>query len=80
MTKGNQYFSGLAIRDQSGNFRTLFPHFAALLRFIRWLLTTFKMAEVLVNQGVRERGVEPLRVLPHRLLRPARLPVSPLTR
>jgi hypothetical protein len=29
---------------------------------------------------VRKRGVEPLRVLPHRILNPARLPVPPLSR
>ena len=28
---------------------------------------------------VRKRGVEPLRVLPHRILNPARLPVPPLS-
>jgi hypothetical protein len=29
---------------------------------------------------VRKRGVEPLRVLPHRILNPARLPIPPLSR
>ena len=32
------------------------------------------------NQNVRERRLELLQVLPHRLLRPARLPIPPLAR
>ena len=34
--------------------------------------------DVSVNEIVRERGFEPPQVLPHWLLRPARLPIPPL--
>src|SRR5205807_8930390 len=76
LTSGN--FSDAEPTNETGEFESS-----------NWLLDLQKK-DVVVRESrrcmlnkyylVRKRGVEPLRVLPHRILNPARLPIPPLSR